>query len=62
MMRPFPFLKVGEAVRLEEGPLRNVEGVITDIEGARHLIVSVTLLQRSVAVRVEREWVRPSAD
>ena len=60
LAQPWPFLRVGQTVRLEEGPLRNVEGILTEIQGAHHLIVSVSLLQRSVAVRVERQWARPS--
>jgi len=60
LSQPWPFLRVGQTVRLEEGPLRNVEGILTEIQGAHHVVVSVTLLQRSVAVRVEREWAHPS--
>ncbi len=59
LMQPWPFLKVGQVVRLEEGPLRNVEGILTEIKGSHQLVVSITLLQRSVAVSVERHWVRP---
>ena len=59
LAQPFPFLRVGQTVRLEEGPLRNIEGILTEIQGAQHLLVSVSLLQRSVAVRVERKWARP---
>jgi transcription antitermination factor NusG len=61
LLQPWPFLRVGERVTLQEGPLRNVQGVLTEIKGARTLIVSITLLQRSVAVRVDRAEVRPAA-
>ncbi len=57
--RPWPFLKVGDRVRIEEGPLRGTEGILEASDGETRLIVSVTLLQRSVAVTVERRWVRP---
>jgi len=57
--RPWPFLREGDRVRVDEGPLRSVEGILTSTERDDHLVISVTLLQRSVAVRVQREWVTP---
>ena len=56
---PWPFLKVGQAVRIEQGPLSGVEGILTDFKGHHRLVLSVTLLQRSVAVEVENGWVEP---
>jgi transcription antitermination factor NusG len=61
LLQPWPFLRVGERVTIQEGPLRNVEGILTAVRGRDHLVVSVTLLQRSVAVSIERAWVRPLA-
>jgi transcription antitermination factor NusG len=61
LMQPWPFLKVGQRVIIQDGPLRNVEGLVADIRDQRHLIVSITLLQRSVAVCIERNWIRPMA-
>jgi|SRR5579862_401605 len=58
-VQPWPFLEVGHRVRIEEGPLRGVEGLVTDIQGAGQLVVSITLLQRSVAVAIDRRWARP---
>jgi transcription antitermination factor NusG len=50
--QPWPFLK-GEKVRIESGPLRGLEGVLVEFKGARRLILSVSLLQRSVAVEMD---------
>lgn len=61
LLQPWPFLKIGERVVIQQGPLRNVEGVLTEIKGQRNLVVSISLLQRSVAVQIERDAVRPSA-
>ena len=55
----WPFLQVGQRVFIEEGPLRSLEGVLVTTKGSDHLILSVSLLQRSVAVAVERRWIRP---
>jgi transcription antitermination factor NusG len=56
---PWPFLDVGQRVRLEEGPLTGLEGLLIENRKKQRLIVSITLLRRSVAVEVERDWVRP---
>lgn len=55
----WPFLKAGQRVLIEEGPLRSLEGILVTTKGKDQLIISVTLLQRSVAITVDRSWVRP---
>jgi transcription antitermination factor NusG len=57
--RPWPFLKAGQAVLIDEGPLRGLAGNLTEVGDKATLVVSVTLLQRSVAVEVDRRWVHP---
>lgn len=57
---PWPFLGVGERVVIERGPLGGVEGIVVALKKGLRLVISVTLLQRSVAVEIDREWVRPS--
>ena len=59
--QPWPFLRVGSKVYIEGGPLAGVEGIITNTDKVYRLIVSVSLLQRSVAVEIDREWARPIA-
>ena len=56
---PWPYLEVGEKVRIEEGPLCGVEGILLGFRGHERIILSVTLLQRSVAVEIQQEWARP---
>ena len=57
-VRPHQFLKIGQWVELIDGPLRGVEGILVDVENTWKVIVSVTLLQRSVSVSIERKWVK----
>jgi len=57
--QPWPFLKIGQRVRIEYGPLCGLEGILLDFKGQHRLVLSVTLLQRSVAVQVEGAWVTP---
>jgi transcription antitermination factor NusG len=51
---PWPFLSVGQRVRIESGPLRGVEGILVQVKDTWRVVVSVALLQRSVAVELDR--------
>ena len=49
-----PYLREGQSVRIVAGPLANVEGVLLKLRPDKGLLVlSVHLLQRSVAVEVD---------
>ncbi len=56
---PCQFLQIGQRVRVERGPLCGLDGILTGFKGHHRLVLSVTLLQRSVAIQVEESWVRP---
>jgi transcription antitermination factor NusG len=56
---PWPRLEIGRTVRIEEGSLRGLEGVLLRFKGADHLILGVQLLQRAVAVELPETWVAP---
>ena len=58
-LQPWPYLKSGETVLVERGPLRGLEGLVSEFKGRHRLIVSITLLQRSIAAEIDREVVRP---
>jgi transcription antitermination factor NusG len=57
--RPAAFINVGETVRIEAGPLEGLTGIVVRTKGCERLIVSVSLLMRSVAVDIDRDWVKP---
>jgi len=57
--RPHEYLAAGQTVRVKQGPLYGVEGKIATFQNANRLIVSVTLLERSVSVEIDSEWVEP---
>ena len=59
---PWPFLDVGSRVSIVGGPLAGVEGIIVNTEKVYRLIVSVSLLQRAVAVEIDRNWAHPVND
>lgn len=60
--QPWPFLQVGERVRIETGPLDGIEGILLGFKGSQRLVVSITLLQRSVAVEIDRTFANPTRD
>jgi transcription antitermination factor NusG len=55
----WPFVKVGHRILIEEGPLAGVEGTVLALKNSYRLIASITLLQRSISVELDRDWVRP---
>jgi transcription antitermination factor NusG len=65
---PWPYLKVGNVAQVEEGPLKGMTGIVVRIKSGMKLVLSVNLLQRSVAVEIDRGWVsvthaaRPTAN
>jgi transcription termination/antitermination protein NusG len=59
-VEPWPYLKSGEKVTISDGPLRGVQGILASVKSCCKVIVSINLLQRSVAVEVDRQAVLPS--
>jgi transcription antitermination factor NusG len=54
---PWPYLQVGQVARINDGPLRGVSGIVVRIKTELKLVLSVNLLQRSVAVEIDRNWI-----
>lgn len=57
-LQEWPFLKKGQRVRVEHGPLRGVEGIVVSRKDEWMMVVSIDLLQRSVAVELDRTWLK----
>jgi transcription antitermination factor NusG len=47
------FLRVGERVRIRSGALEGIEGILSAIRNDKSLVVSVDLIQKSVAIRID---------
>jgi transcription antitermination factor NusG len=58
---PWPYLQCGDKVTISDGPLRGVEGILVVVKDCCRMVVSITLLRRSVAVEVDSQAVLPSA-
>jgi transcription antitermination factor NusG len=55
---PWPYVLPGQEVSVESGPLQGVQGVVVDASNEKWLVVSVDLLRRSIAVKLDRECLR----
>jgi transcription antitermination factor NusG len=56
---PWPFLNAGQFVTVERGPLTGVEGIVIEVKAKYRLVVSVSIMQRSVCTEIDRDWVVP---
>jgi transcription antitermination factor NusG len=52
----WPFMRAGQRIRIATGPLLGLEGIVLHLKSTWCVVVSVTLLQRSVAVEVDASW------
>lgn len=53
------YLQVGQHVKVCRGPLQGTEGILVRCKGAYRLVLSIDLVQRSVAVEVDVSEVIP---
>jgi transcription antitermination factor NusG len=56
---PWPYLEIGQKIRIESHALYGLEGVLTKVKGNHRIVVSVSLLRRSVALEIDRTCVSP---
>ena len=56
---PWEYLAVGQRVRIDNGPLKNVTGILVNVKKTARVLLSVTLLKRSVLVEIDRDWIKP---
>jgi hypothetical protein len=55
---PWPYLELGQRIRIERDALAGLEGILVNFKGNDRIIVSVSLLRRSVALEIDRSCVR----
>lgn len=52
-VEPHPYLASGDRIRVKSGPLAGIEGILVRKKNLSRLILSVELLQKSIAVEIE---------
>lgn len=60
-LEPYPFLKCGQRVRVKQGPLEGVEGILVRKKNLYRLVLSVEMLAQSVAVEIDAADVESTA-
>jgi transcription antitermination factor NusG len=58
-MEPWPYVEIGERVRIKDDVLDGMEGILTSFKGSHRVVISVTLLRRSVALEIDRSRITP---
>lgn len=58
LAEPVPYLSAGTRVCIVKGPLTGAEGFVVNEGAGTRLVVSISMLQRSVAVEIDRDWAR----
>jgi len=56
---PWPYLEIGQRIRIESEALNGLEGILINFKGNHRIVVSVSLLRRSVALEIDRASVKP---
>ena len=56
---PWPYLCAGQRVRVVTGALEGIEGYLVHVKSESRIVISIDLLQRSVAAEVDRYWIEP---
>lgn len=59
--QPWPYLRAGQRVRVEQGCLQGLTGTLVRSRDDFRVVVNVELLQRSVAVEIDRRSLTPLA-
>jgi transcription antitermination factor NusG len=54
---PWPYAQAGDVVQIERGPLQGLTGIVIKVKSEWKLVLSVEMLQRSVAVEIDRDWI-----
>jgi transcription antitermination factor NusG len=62
LVEPHPFLNCGQRVRVKQGPLEGVEGILVRKKNLCRLVLSVDMLAQSVAVEVDAADVESVSD
>jgi transcription antitermination factor NusG len=54
-VHPFPYVKVGNRVRVRSGAFAGLEGIVVRTYGGLSVVLSVDMIQKSIAVHVEAD-------
>ena len=55
--KPCPFIRKGQRIRVMSGCMKGLEGILLEQKSTWRLVISVTILQRSVSVEIDRDLI-----
>jgi hypothetical protein len=58
---PHPFLTAGRRVRLRDGPLMGMQGILLRRKGKFRVVISIGLIQRALSVDADVADVEPAS-
>jgi transcription termination/antitermination protein NusG len=58
-VEPHPYLRVGRRVQVNAGPMAGMQGILLKRKGRLRVVISIELIQRSVAVEIDESDVEP---
>jgi len=58
---PYTYVKVGHRVRVRSGAFAGFEGIVVRTYGGLSVVLSIDLIQRSIAVHVDADELEPCA-
>jgi transcription antitermination factor NusG len=59
-VEPWAYPTLGEVVRIEKGPLAGVSGVLVSVKASLRIVLSISLIQRSVAAEIDADMIARS--
>jgi hypothetical protein len=60
MSMPWPFLRSGQRVVIRKGALAGLEGILLSSPNRYRIVISVQLLQRSIATEIDADMACPA--
>lgn len=58
-LEPYPFVELGDRVRVKSGVLEGLEGLVSRCKNERRLIIPISLINQSVAVEIDVRLLEP---
>jgi transcription antitermination factor NusG len=58
-IQPCPFLQAGERVLITKGALSGLAGIVVRVTAGLQVVLSITILRRSVLVKLDPQWLIP---
>jgi transcription elongation factor/antiterminator RfaH len=61
-IEPWPYVQIGQRVRICEGLLSGVEGILVKVKGTCRVVVTVEAMQRAVALEIDLNSLEPTVE